>query len=186
MGAPDYARALDDLTSASPVAFEALVRRAAEPVGATEVTVYLADVQHVVLQPVLLRPDLADPILAEEAVSTSMAGRAFLSGEPIIADRGDEKQVWVPLVERGERTGVVALTLPSVNDEVLADCVRLGLFAGLMVRGFTPVTDLFALRRRRRPMTLAAGMQWDLLPPLSVRSSKASGCGRVEPATATH
>jgi serine phosphatase RsbU (regulator of sigma subunit) len=77
---------------------------------------------------------------------------------------------------------VVALTLPAVDDEVLGHCVRLGLFAGLMVRGLTPVTDLFALRRRRRPMTLAAGMQWDLLPPLSVRSSKASGCGRLEPA----
>lgn len=178
----DYASALDGLTNASPVAFEALLRGAAEPLGASEVNVYLADVQHVVLQPVLLSPDLADPILAEEAVATSVAGRAFLSGEPVIVDRGTEIRVWVPLVERGERTGVVALTLPSINDEILADCVRLGRFAGLMVRGFTPVTDLFALRRRRRPMTLAAGMQWDLLPPLTVRSSRASGCGRLEPA----
>ena len=182
MGAPDYAIALDGLSNASPVAFESLLRKAAEPLGATEVVVYLADVQHVVLQPVLLSPDLADPILAEEAVSTSMAGRAFLTGDPVIADRGADKRVWVPLVERGERTGVVALTLSLVDEEILADCVRLGLFAGLMVRGFTPVTDLFALRRRRRPMTLAAGMQWDLLPPLTVRSSKASGCGRLEPA----
>ena len=182
MGAPDYASALDGLTDASPVAFEALLRRAAEPLGATEVAVYLADVQHVVLQPVLLSPDLADPILAEEAVSTSMAGRAFLSGEPVVAERGSESRVWVPLVERGERTGVVAMTLGSVTDDTLADCMRLGLFAGLLVRGFTPITDLFALRRRRRPMTLAAGMQWDLLPPLTVRSSKASGCGRLEPA----
>lgn len=180
--APDYAGALDGLTDAAPVAFESLLRGAAEPLGATEVSVYLADVQHVVLQPLLLSPDHADPILAEEAVATSAAGRAFLSGEPVVVDRGGENRVWVPLVERGERTGVVALTLPRVNEEVLAHCVRLGLFAGLMVRGFTPITDLFALRRRRRPMALAAGMQWDLLPPLSVRSAKASGCGRLEPA----
>lgn len=182
MGAPDYAIALDGLTDASPGALEALLRRAAEPLGATELTVYLADVGHVVLQPVLLRADFADPILAEEAISTTVAGRAFLSGEPVVADRGSAKRVWVPLVERGERTGVVAFTLPAVDDEILVDCVRLGVFAGLMVRGFTPITDLFALRRRRRPMTLAAGMQWDLLPPLSIRSSKASGCGRLEPA----
>ena len=182
MGAPDYARALDGLVDASPVVFETLLRQAAEPLGATEVTVYLADVQHVVLQPILLSPDWSDPMLAEEAVATSMAGRVFISGEPLVADRGDTKRVWVPLVERGERTGVVALTLPSVDDETLADCVRLGVFAGLMVRGFTPVTDMFALRRRRRPMTLAAGMQWDLLPPLSVRCAQASACGRLEPA----
>lgn len=182
MGAPDYESALDGLSNASPVAFETLLREAAEPLGATDVAVYLADVQHVVLQPVLLSPDHADPILAEEAVATSMAGRAFLLGEPVVADRENEKRVWVPLVERGERTGVVAFTFPSVDNETLAHCVRLGMFAGLMVRGLTPVTDLFALRRRRRPMTLAAGMQWDLLPPLTIRSSKASGCGRLEPA----
>jgi len=68
MGAPDYASALDGLTDATPVAFEGLLRRAAEPLGATELVAYLADVQHVVLQPVLLSPDFADPILAEEAV----------------------------------------------------------------------------------------------------------------------
>lgn len=182
MAAPDYGSALDGLTDATPVAFEELLRRAAEPLGATEVVAYLADVQHVVLQPVLLSPDFSDPILAEEAVSTTMAGKAFLSGEPVIARRDHESQVWVPLVERGERTGVLAITLPSVDEETVADCVRLGLFAGLMARGFTPITDLFALRRRRRPMSLAAGMQWDVLPPLTVRSSQASGCGRLEPA----
>lgn len=182
MGHPDYARALDGLANAAPNVFEALLRQAAEPLGATDITAYLVDVQHMVLQPVLLSPDLSDPILAEEAVSTSMAGRVFLSGEPLVADRGGELRVWVPLVERGERTGVVALTLETVDDAVLVDCVRLGLFAGLLVRGFTPITDLFALRRRRRPMTLAAGMQWDLLPPLSVRCAQVSGCGRLEPA----
>jgi hypothetical protein len=173
---------LDRLADSSPVDFEALLRQAAEPLGAIEVTAYLADVQHVVLQPVLLSPDLGDPILAEEAVATSMAGRTFLTGEPLVADRGEHKRVWVPLVERGERTGVLALTLPAVDDEILGHCVNLGLFAGLMARGFTPVTDLFALRRRRRPMTLAAGMQWDVLPPLTVRCAQASACGRLEPA----
>ena len=178
----DYGAALDGLASSSPVLFEALLRKVAEPLGAARLSVYLVDVQHVVLQPVLLTPDFGDPILAEEPVSSSMAGRVFLSGEPLVADRGQTKRVWVPLVERGERTGVVGLDLPAVDDDTLAECVRLGLFAGLLVRGFSPITDLFTLRRRRRPMTLAAGMQWDLLPPLSVRCAQASACGRLEPA----
>jgi hypothetical protein len=182
MGAPDYAVALDGLANAAPVVLERLLRQAAAPLGVTSLTVYLADVQHMVLQPVLLSPDLSDPILAEETVSSSMPGRVFLSGQPLLADRGSDKVVWVPLVERGERTGVVALTVGYVDDGIVADCVRIGLFAGLMVRGFAPVTDLFALRRWRRPMALAAGMQWDLLPPLSVRCSEVSACGRLEPA----
>jgi hypothetical protein len=182
MGAPDYSRALDHLSTAAPFHLEALLREAAQPLGVSELSVYLADVQHAVLQPVLLSPDMSDPIMAEEAVATSLAGRVFRSGEPAVAERGPHFCAWVPLVERGERTGVVAFTVPSIDEDVLADCVRLGLFAGLLVRGFTPVTDLFALRRRRRPMTLAAGMQWDLLPPLTVHCAQASGCGRLEPA----
>ena len=57
---------------------------------------------------------------------------------------------WVPLIERGERTGVVALTLPCVDEGVLADCQRLGVFAGLLVRSFSRATDLMHLRRRRK------------------------------------
>jgi serine phosphatase RsbU (regulator of sigma subunit) len=100
----------------------------------------------------------------------------------VIAARDEGVRVWVPLVERGERTGVVALTLPVVDETVLEECVRLGQFAGLLVRGFARTTDLMHLRRRRRSMTLAAGMQWDLLPPLTVRGAQALVCGRLEPA----
>ena len=71
-----------------------------------------------------------------------MYSHVFLSGEPVVSPRDSETRVWVPVVERGERTGVLALTFPILDDEILADCVRLGLFAGLLVRGFTPVTDL--------------------------------------------
>jgi serine phosphatase RsbU (regulator of sigma subunit) len=76
----------------------------------------------------------------------------------------------------------VALTLPRVDDEVLAECVRLGRFAGVLVRAFGRATDELHLRRRSRSMTLAAGMQWDLLPPLTVRCAQAVACGRLEPA----
>ncbi len=53
----------------------------------------------------------------------------------------------------------------------VADCVRLGRFAGLLARSFSRTADLFQLSRRRRSMTLATGMKWDLLPPLTVRSA---------------
>lgn len=88
----------------------------------------------------------------------------------------------MPVVERGERTGTIALTVPRVDDQVLADCTRLGLFAGVLVRAFARATDELHLRRRSRTMALAAGMQWDLLPPLTVRCAQAVACGRLEPA----
>ena len=185
VGSPNYAAALDKTVMAAPNELYELVRATAEPLGATDVSIYLADFQGVVLQPVLLSSDLSEPILAEEDVATSMAGRVFRTGEPVTAPRDGVVRVWVPLVERGERTGVLALTLPQVDEAVMVDCQRLGVFAGLLVRSFARATDLMHLRRRRRPMTLAAGMQWDLLPPLTVRCAQALACGRLEPAYET-
>ena len=182
VGSPDYTAALDHIPDTSPADLTGLLRMAADPMGTTEVDLYLADFQGVVLQPILLSSDLSEPILPEEQVATSMAGRAFRTGEAVTAPRDGSARVWVPLVERGERTGVLAVTVPVVNDQVLADCIRLGQFAGLLVRGFARTTDLMHLRRRRRSMTLAAGMQWDLLPPLTVRCARALVCGRLEPA----
>ena len=170
---------------AAPYELYGLIAATAAPLGASEVSIYLADFQGVVLQAVLLGSDLSEPILAEEDVVSSMAGRTYRTGEAVTAERDGMVRVWVPLIERGERTGVVALTLPEVDEDILADCKRLGVFAGLLVRSFARATDLMHLRRRRRPMTLAAGMQWDLLPPLTVRCSQALACGRLEPAYET-
>ena len=180
MRSPDYAAALDLVPEASPADATTLLRAVATPLGCTELTLYLVDFQGAALQPVLLDP--ASPIVPDEDVQSSMAGRAFRTGARVVAQRDGQLRVWVPLVERGERTGVLAITLPSGDDEVLAECERLGVFAGLLVRGFARTTDLVHLSRRRRVMTLAAGMQWDLLPPLTVRSSRVVACGRLEPA----
>ncbi len=182
MSSPDFAAVLDVIADTSPSELTGVLRAAAAPMGGTDVDLYLADFQGVVLQPILLGSDLSEPILPEEEVSSSMAGRAFRTGQLVTAPRDARTRVWAPLVERGERTGVLALTVPVVNDAVLADCVRLGQFAGLLVRGFARTTDLMHLRRRRRSMTLAAGMQWDLLPPLTVCCAQALACGRLEPA----
>lgn len=201
MGSPSYGDALDILPDRSPAELLDVLAVAATPLGARDLRLYLTDFQGTTLQ---LAAPFADGDAGADAggdagagaggdadadademaayVAGSMAGRAFRSGEVVTAPRDGEVRVWVPLVERGERTGVVALTVSDATDQVLTDCIRLGRFAGLLVRSFARTTDLFHLRRRRRSMTLAAGMQWDLLPPLTVRSSQALACGRLEPA----
>jgi hypothetical protein len=183
MPSPDYAAALSEVPLSSPDELLALVRLAANPLNASDVTIYLIDFERVVLQPVLLSPGFRDPIVPDEEVAGSAAGRVFRTGEPVITEAGEGGQrVWVPLVERGDRTGVLALTVPAADEATVTECVSLGLFAGLMVRSFARITDLVHLQRRRRPMTLAAGMQWDLLPPLMVRCRTALACGLLEPA----
>ena len=181
MERPDYPAVLDRVPDVSPHEIVELLSAAAAPIGASDLALLLADLQGLVLQPVMPDASSSDTVTAEP-VDGSMAGRSFRTGLPVTAERDGSVRVWVPLVERAERTGVLALTLAGLDDEALEDCVRLGRFAGLLVRSFARTTDLMHLRRRRRSMTLAAGMQWDLLPPLTVRGSEALACGRLEPA----
>lgn len=180
MRALDVGKALDDLPVTPPAELLSLLGAAAQPLGARDVLLYLADFQGVSLQPALAAHEQA--ACEPEDVATSMAGRAFRTGGPVVSQRDDGVRVWVPLVEQAERTGVLALTVDEASDDVVAECVRLGRFGGLVVRSFARTTDLFHLHRRRRSMTLAAGMQWDLLPALVVRCDRATACGRLEPA----
>lgn len=180
VGSPDYSAALDLVPDVLPRQLGALLDTVAAPIGATELAVYLADFQGVALQAVPLAPGSVLP--DDEDVASSMPGRVYRTGELLAAERDGATRVWAPLIERGERTGVLALTVPAASPEILADCARIGRFAGLLVRSFARSTDMMHLRRRRRPMSLAAGMQWDLLPPLTIRSARALACGRLEPA----
>lgn len=182
MASPDYAAALDLVPHVSPSDIGALLLRVAAPLEGRDIGIYLADFQGVVLQPIISDPAIEGAPLEDEQVASSMAGRVYRTGEPQLVERDESVRVWVPLVERGERTGVVVLTVPEANETTVTDCVRLGRFAGLLVRSFARTTDLMHLRRRQRSMTLAAGMQWDLLPPLTVRCAEALACGRLEPA----
>jgi len=80
------------------------------------------------------------------------------------------------------RAGVLAVTVDVADAATLDGCRRLADLAGLLVSGAAPYTDLMHVRRRGRGMTLAASMQWDLLPPLTLRSSRAVVTGLLEPA----
>jgi len=159
---------------------EVVVGVAAE-VGGTNVVLYLADFAQTTLEPVPSRTAHSEVPHAEE-VATTMAGRAFLSQEPTTSERPDGLRVWVPLVEGSDRTGVLALTVPDGGDQVIAKCEELGLFAGYLIATHARSTDLFNLYRRRRALTLAASMQWDLLPPLVLKTSRLTVAGLLEPA----
>lgn len=181
MASPDYARALDLLPDVSAAELLDVLGAVAAPLRPRDLRVYLSDFQAVTLLLAAPAGEVEEDVVRAD-VAASMAGRAFRTGEAVIAERDGGLRIWVPLVEAGERTGVIALTVSEATEEVLADCIRLGRFAGLVVRSFARTTDLFHRRRRRQAMTLAAGMQWDLLPPLTVRSARAAACGRLEPA----
>ena len=111
-----------------------------------------------------------------------MAGRAFVDGISVTADRPDGARIWAPILEGSDRTGVLSLTLPEVTDVAVAACEELGLLAGYLIATHARTTDLYNLRRRRQALSLAASMQWDLLPPLVLKTPSVAVAGLLEPA----
>jgi serine phosphatase RsbU (regulator of sigma subunit) len=175
MGQPGYPDALGVLRQAAGGDLHRVLAAACAPVPAWDPVIYLVD-----FAPQVLFPLAAG--VAEEEVATTIAGRAFAAGQPVSSQRDGSVRVWVPVVEQTTRTGVLAVTVPDASEAVLAQAELLGVVAGLAVAAAARVSDIPHLRRRGRVMSLPAGMQWDLLPPLSARTAGALIAGVLEPA----
>jgi hypothetical protein len=177
---PAYTAALRVMSHGVDTDLHRALLVALEPVSGSDPVIYLADYAHLTLIPV--PTGSAGRTQPDEEIATTMAGRAFIGREPVTAERDEGIRVWVPLLEGTMRTGVLAVTLPTVNEEMLIGLEMLGVFAGLVLAATAPLSDLSHLRRRGRAMSLAATMQWGLMPPLSAATDRASIAGVLEPA----
>lgn len=175
----DVSTALARLRHTSPQHVVGAVGDAAAPM-ARDVVLYLIDFEQEILQPLVDGSSLEVPM--EESVGATLAGRAFQTGEAVTAERDGTVRVWVPVFEHSVRTGVLAVTVDEASPEVLDHCRNLGMLAGLLVASAARYTDLVHVRKRGRSMTLAASMQWDLLPPLTLRTEQVVVAGMLEPA----
>jgi serine phosphatase RsbU (regulator of sigma subunit) len=173
--------ALRAAQGADPASVPDVVLRLASDVGATDVVAYLVDFSQTTLEPLPGRRTHAE-VPHTEDVATTMAGRAFIDQSPSIAERSDGVRVWVPIVEGSDRTGVLAVTVREATDDVVTACEELGLLAGYLIATQARSTDLYNLHRRRRALSLPASMQWDLLPPLVLKTDRMVVAGLLEPA----
>src|SRR5687767_11859401 len=167
----------------APDLLAADIAAALHDVGGHHLVLYVVDYEQLSLQPIGIAVDL----LVEEpkgvAVEGTLAGRAFQLQQIVTAEVDDGWRVWAPVRERAERIGVLEFGFREIDVELLALCDDLGLLAGHLVHTSGRYTDLVELRRRRRPMNLAAEMQWDMLmPPLAFSSPELAIAGILEPA----
>lgn len=177
----DFGTALRRARGCNPSEISRILAAAGAELGARDVVVYLVDFGQTVLEP--LPDDSTHAELSKsEPVATSMAGRAFVDQKAVSAERDDGLRVWVPILEGSDRTGVIAVTLGEGGGDRLQGCEELGLLAGYLIAAQARCTDVYNLYRRRRSMSLAASMQWDILPPLVLRAGPVSVAGLVEPA----
>jgi serine phosphatase RsbU (regulator of sigma subunit) len=149
--------------------------------GGSDVVLFLVDYDQSRLKP---HPDVLPHGERAEVASLdgSMAGRVFVSGKPLAAQREGEWHVWVPVVERAQKLGVLAMTLPAWDEAMEEYCVELGIAAAHLVATASGYTDRLHLLRRRKEMSLAAEMQWGILPPLTFSIEGTTVAGLLEPA----
>jgi phosphoserine phosphatase RsbU/P len=169
--------------SAEPDRLGETLADAVAGIGGRDVVLYLIDYEQSVLipHPTTTAAALGSPA-ASVPVDGSMAGRVYQSAGPLAAQREDGWQVWVPVRERANKLGVVAMMLPEWNDDIEFFCIEFGLAAAYLLMASAHYSDLPHLQRRREEMSLAAEMQWALLPPLSFASGTTAVAGLLEPA----
>jgi serine phosphatase RsbU (regulator of sigma subunit) len=165
----------------NPAEVAAVVAEEARALGMTAAVLYLATYGQTHLVPVA-SPEAADRV--PQDLDGSLAGRAYRT-ITLVSTRGDlpgTRRVWVPLLDGVERLGVIeALVSESGDAPTDEEMLR---FAGLVAEVVTSKQnygDTFEFVRRRRPMTVAAEIQWNVLPPLTYATDSAVLTGALEP-----
>lgn len=158
-----------------------MICRTAERLGLADARLWLADLQQHCLVPYGgLAGAGEDGYLA---IDGTLAGWAYRSGELQCADADSgTAAVWVPLVDGGERLGVLG---GEMTDREEATVAGLRLLAGLAARFVASdqrYGDLAARTRRLRPVSVPAEVQRSLLPPLSCATTTTAIGGVLEPA----
>ncbi|MCZ0980265.1 PP2C family protein-serine/threonine phosphatase [Streptomyces diastatochromogenes] len=115
-------------------------------------------------------------------IDGSAAGRCFLTSRPVERALADGVRVHVPLLDGGDQAGVLVVTLDAVDDDARRLLRRLGALAAATLQTKNGYTDLFFRTRRGEPMSVAAEIQWSLLPPLAMTMPRVAVAGVLEPA----
>ncbi|MEU8119352.1 PP2C family protein-serine/threonine phosphatase [Spirillospora sp. NPDC049024] len=121
-------------------------------------------------------------------IRQSPAGRSFATGRVLVApaedgDGSGETGTYIPVSARGERIGVLQLgsSAPWTAAET-AELAEIGELLGSALKVAWTRTDRYERARRRHRLTLAAELQWQLLPGHAHADTSFSLAGHLEPA----
>ncbi|WP_084956378.1 PP2C family protein-serine/threonine phosphatase [Thermoactinospora rubra] len=161
---------------------EALRDALSEHFGHPDIEVLLADYAKATLRPVLNPLSPGSPGLS---IDTTEAGRAFAAQQPQLSDGG--RLLHLPVTAFGERFGVLNVRLPEESaPEALELLQEVAVAFAHALRGADLITDRYQQVRRLARFTLAAEMQWELLPGSSHEGDGYRLAGQLEPAYAVY
>ncbi|MFJ1745862.1 PP2C family protein-serine/threonine phosphatase [Streptomyces sp. NPDC088116] len=170
---------LDRAHEMPPQLIAPLVAEEVARVGGRNLSILLQDYEQMLLVPL---PGRRLTVGNPEPVENSPAGEAFLTRSTVEVPQGGSVRMYLPLLDGSDQVGAMAVTLDSVDDDDRRLLRRLaGLVADMIVTK-DAYTDLFFQARRSAPMSVAAEIQWSLLPPLSMTVPQVEVAGILEPA----
>jgi serine phosphatase RsbU (regulator of sigma subunit) len=171
---PERVSAIRRVLAEAPA--DALVERLADAVaaayGVTDLELFLVDYRLATLLP-----------LRGGAVVTRAgepAWRAFDHQERVAAGTA----AYVPVTARGERIGVLRYAPAPAGPSATAELAEIATLLAHELQAAAAGTDRYTRAARTRRLTLAAEMQWELLPGRSRSSPAFSLAGQLEPAYA--
>ncbi len=120
---------------------------------------------------------------ADGAAGGPLVQRCFGSQQPVVDSVAGTLRVHLPVSVWGERLGVLLLETTLLSDGELVE--QLALVAddfAIALRASERDTDRYHAARRRARLTMAAELQWDLLPGRSLGDERFLVAGQLEPA----
>lgn len=147
---------------------------------ATDLTLYLVDYRLSALLPVEPR---TGTLLRPEPVDGPGVGAAYRQQRTETQAAPAGALLHSPVTVRGQRLGVLTVTFPGPpppHEQRAARSVALAA-AYLLLEAGTG-SDVYELGRRHARLSLAAEMQWQLLPARSFRTPRFYLAGHLEPA----
>jgi serine phosphatase RsbU (regulator of sigma subunit) len=147
---------------------------AAKHFGGRDVEMLLVDHGQVVLVPF----GFAEPPVRIEG---SVAGRAFRQVDVQEISVPGGRRLWLPLLDGVDRLGVLGVTFSELDELTRLRADRFAALLAEILLSKSTYGDSLAQTARLRPMTLAAEMQWSLMPPLTVGSERVVVSGFVQP-----
>jgi serine phosphatase RsbU (regulator of sigma subunit) len=170
------------LDRASPFELlEVLEAALVEDLGASGITLLLADYGDSTLEevPRHRQAETAESFTMEE----TRAGTTYQSQAHSVERREEEWIVHLPVSIRADRLGVLEVVMPhEPPPATVALLLQAATVSAYAIGAARRYTDMFERVRRRRHLSLAAELQWDLLPVMAHRAPEYFLGGQLEPA----
>lgn len=183
------ARMFDEILASThlsrPDQLATILAEHARRIGAEQLVLYLIDYEQAQLVPV------PGPYSGERSVlrvQGTAGGQAYstLKIQDLRVGLPGMRRVWLPLLDGTDRLGVVEMVLVAdengVDPALLAVCERFAHLVAQLIMAKRQYSDVFERVQRRQPMSIAAEMQWDLIPPRTFATDGLVVTAILEPA----